>query len=291
VQSVTDFEIVVANQTEPIDIMVTDTITEEHINVVSNRDSSFRLVNIADDSLEDSGTFRAAGSAAMVRVDTGIYQYSFDASTYDGNYVLFVTCALENGTVRNNMYVKSASARQFAYASQLRLQVDKARKSVRDEIANMDRSAANFDPAIQFFYGYGDKHMLFYLERGVQYLNAISPYTGLTVDTFPFSQYGSILIDAATIAALESQAIFAIDTDFSYSLGGNSLVIDHFTKLSSMVSAILGRFTKTAISWKQQYRSQGLVMFQWMPGGVRAARQLNSMPSGWWSRMLSSVYI
>ena len=290
-QSVTDFEIVVANQTEPIDTLVKDSITGDLTNVSSARNSSFRLVNVAGDVLEDSGTFRAAGSAKMVRTDTGIYSYSFDAATYTGNYVLFVNCVLENETVRNNMYVKSASARHFAYASQLRLQVDKARKSVKDEIANMDRSSSNFNPAIQFFFGYDDKHMLFYLERGVQYLNVIPPYTGMTVDTFPFSQYGSILIDAATIAALESQGIFAIDTDYSYSLGGNSLVIDHFTKLSSMVSSILGRFSKTAISWKQQYRSQGLVIFQWMPGGVRAARQLNAMPSGWWSRMLSSVYI
>lgn len=286
-QSVTDFEIVPLNQTESLDIRVYNTLTEDLTNVYGT--SSFNLIDISDDSSKDSGNFGPTGSSKMTRSATGIYQYSFDASTYSDEYWLKVNCVLENETVKNNLFVKSATSRHFAYAAQLRGQVDKARKSVSDQIINMGTDSG--DPSIQFFYGYDDKHLIFYLERGLQYLNSIPPYTGLTIDIFPFAQYGTILIDAATIAALEAQGIFAIDTDFNYSLGGNSLVIDHFTKLSSAVSQILGRFQKTAISWKQTYRRSGTVLFQWMPGGVRAARMLSALPGSFWSKMLSSAYM
>lgn len=281
-----DFEIIHKDQTEPVDIRVRNSLTEDPTDVTGT--SSFRLINIADDSTEDSGTFGAAGSAKMVRAAEGIYQYSFDAETYPDGYLLATRCVLANETISQDIYIQSASARIFAYAAQLRSIVDKARKSVSDEIVNMDRD--DNQPSLQFFYGYDSKQLIYYLDRGVQYLNLIPPYTSLSVDSFPFAQYGSILLDAATIAALEAQGIFSIDTDFSYSLGGNSLIIDHFSKLSSMVSSVLARFTKTAISWKQQYRSKGLVMYQFQPGGVRAMRQLNSMPSGFWSRLLSAVY-
>lgn len=284
--SITSVEIVQSGQTEPLDIRVKDTLTEDLIDVYST--STFRLIDISDDSASDSGSFGPAGSAKMSRISEGIYQYNFNSSTYTGEYLLSARCVLQNESIKYNTFVKSVSSRHFAYAAQLRQQVDKSEKSLRDEISNLDRSGS--EPAVNFLYGYRDAFLIYCLERGLQYLNAISPYTQLTIDVFPFSQYGTILIDAATIAALEAQGIFAIDTDFNYSLGGNSLVIDHFTKLSSMVSQILGRFTKTAISWKQQYRSRGLVMYQFMPGGVRAMRQLNAMPSGWWSRVLSAVH-
>jgi hypothetical protein len=100
-----------------------------------------------------------------------------------------------------------------------------------------------------------------------------------------------ILTDAAVIAALESQGIFAIDTDYNYSLGGNSLVIDHWGKISGLLGTLISRFDSNVIKFKQQFRSKGMVMFQWMPGGVRAARQLSAMPSGFWSRMLSSAFV
>jgi len=280
-----DFEIIHKNQTEPIDIRVRNSLTEDLTDVAGT--SSFSLINLSDE-VQDSGTFGAAGSAKMVRVAEGIYQYSFDAETYPAGYVLATRCVLANETISQDVYIKSVSVRHFAYAAQLRSIVDKARKSVSDEIVNMDRE--DNQPSLQFFYGYDSKQLIYYLERGLQYLNTIPPYTALSIDMFPFTAYGSILLDAATIAALEAQGIFSIDTDFSYSLGGNSLVIDHYSKLSGMVSQILGRFQKTAISWKQQFRSKGLIIYSFMPGGVRAMRQLNALPSGFWSRLLSAVY-
>jgi len=285
-QSFTDFHVVLANQTEPITFYVRDTLTNSLTDVAGT--SSFNLINISDDSSEDSGSFTASGGTSITHAGTGIYQYSFDASTYNEEYLLATRCILENVTVSNNVFVKSVSTKYYAYAAQLRVQVDKARKSISDYIENMDR--ASTDPDIQLFYGYDDKHLIFYLDRGVQFINAIPPYTSLTVDNYPFAQYGTILIDAATIAALESQGIFSIDTDFNYALGGNSLVIDHYGKLSGMISAILNRFTKASVGFKQQYRTKGTVLHQVGPGGyMGAGRIYSALPAGFWSRFFSSA--
>jgi len=285
-QSFTDFDIVRANQTEPLTVFVRDPATGVLTDVAST--STFNMARVSDDVNVVTQSFTAAGGGVVAHPSTGVYQYTFDASTYNSEYVLDFNCALSDERIHQSIYVKSVPVRQFAYAAALRLQVDKARKSIKDDIQNIDKPTG--EPSIQFFFGYDDKNLIFYLERGAQIINAIPPYTGFSVSTFPFDQYGSILIDAATIAALESQGIFAIDTDFSYSLGGNSLVIDHFSKLSTMISNILNRFNTLVIKFKQQFRSKGLVMYQWMPGGVRAARVLNAMPAGFWSRLLSAAY-
>ena len=285
--TITDFEIVRTKQTEPIVFYVKDGSTDELTDVIAS--STWSLIDIASDTAVASGTFTGTGGSAITRLSAGVYQYMFNAKTYTGEYLFSTRCVLANETQGINTFVKSVSARQFAYAAQLRIQVDKSRKSISDDIQNMDR--ANYEPPTRLFYGYTDAHMIFYLERGAQIVNVVPPYTSFSVDTFPFSTSGTILIDAATVAALESQGIFAIDTDYNYSLGGNSLVIDHFSKLNTALTSLMGRFDQNLVRFKQQFRSKGLVMFQFSPGGVRSSRTLNAMPSGFWSRMLSSAFI
>jgi len=284
--SFTDFSILRSGQTETVTFFVRDPSTDALTDVAGT--STFKLIDITDDSTKVSQSFGATGGGSISHASTGIYQYSMNTSTYSGEYLAAMRCTLSNEVIDRNIFLKSVASKQFAYSAALRNQVDKSRKSISDQIQNMDKPTG--EPSIQFFYGYSDSHLIFYLERGIQIINAFPPYTGFTVDTFPFTQYGSILIDAATIAALESQGIFAIDTDYNYSFGGNSLVIDHFTKLSSMINNILNRFNMLVVKFKQQYRSKGLVLFQWLPGGVRAARTLNALPSGFWSRLLSAAY-
>jgi hypothetical protein len=283
-QSVTDFEVLMSGQTEPVAAYVRDPRTEDLSDVVGT--SNFALINTDDDSTEVSQNFTSSGGGSINHPSTGIYEYRINTSVFTGEYIARFRCVLDGGAIYINQFVKSVSARHFKYAAALRAQVDKARKSVSDAIENMDRTGA--EPEVNFFYGYGDKHLIFYLERGLQLINCVPPYTSLGIDDFPFDQYGTILIDAATIAALESQGIFAIDTDYSYALGGNSFVIDHFTKLSSMLSTMLARFDKTLLSFKQIFRSPGTVSYQWFPGFARG-RWLNAMPSGFWSRMLAQA--
>ena len=287
INTTTNFDILMKGQVDYLTCFVRDPKSDELQDV--HGISNFTLIDISTDTSLVTGTFVASGGTNIVHQSAGVYQYSFDSTAYSREYIASFKCVLEGDTVTNNLFVKSVPSRYFKYAAALRVQVDKARKSISDDVENADRP--EYEPAIRFFYGYSDAHMIFYLERGVQIINAVPPYTSFTVDTFPFDQYGTTLIDAATIAALESQGIFAIDTDYNYSLGGNSLVIDHFTKINTMLSTILGRFEKSVLQYKQQYRSKGLVMYQFMPGGVRSARQLSAMPAGFYSRMLSASFV
>jgi hypothetical protein len=287
--SITDFEILRTGQTEKLSIFVRDPSTDVLTDVVGASGSDFSLIDISDDSVKVSQAFGRTGSALVTHPAAGTYQYNFNATTYPQEYLATFRCLMQGEVLQYNVFVKSVRSKNFAYAAALRLQVDKARKSINDQIENIDKPT--LQPAIPLLFGYADKNLIYFLERGIQFINSVPPYTGFTVDTFPFNQYGTILIDAATIAALESQGIFAIDTDYSYSLGGNSLVIDHFTKLSSFLSMLLSRFDKSLVSFKQQFRSKGLIVYQFMPGGVRSQRMLNAQPSGYWSRMLSSAFV
>lgn len=283
-QSITDFDVLRTNQNEYLTTYIKDPKTDELVDVIGA--STFSLIDITSDTTVATDTFTTSGSSLINHPAPGIYQYQLNTGTYTGQYLASFRCVLESEVINNNIFVKSEPAMLFARAAALRVQVDKARKSISDDIANMDTPEQQ--PATRLFYGYDDKHLIFYLERGVQIINSIPPYTNFAVTMFPWDQAGTILIDAAVIAALESQGIFAIDTDYNYSLGGNSLVIDHFTKINAYLSGLVARFDKNVVRFKQQFRSKGLVMYQWSPGGVRAARQLNAMPSGFWSRMLSA---
>jgi len=285
-QSFTDFDVLRMGTTELLTLFVRDPKTEELVDVVGT--STFNLIDINDDSVKVTTTFNRSGGTGIIRASCGVYQYSLNTATYTGEYLASWQCTLAGDIITNNIYVKSVPSKMFARAAALRVQVDKARKSVSDEIENVDKE--DFEPSVQFFYGYDDKHLIYYLERGAQYINLIPPYTAFNPITFPWNAYGMILTDGAVIAALESQGIFAIDTDYNYSLGGNSLVIDHWGKISGLLSTLISRFDTNVVKFKQQFRSKGMVMFQWMPGGVRAARQLSAMPSGFWSRMLSSAF-
>jgi hypothetical protein len=287
-QTFTDFEILRKNQTEYLTVFVRDPLTNELADVAAP--STFTLINIADDSAVVTDTFAVTGDSIIVHPGTGIYQYSLDTATYNREYLAAFRCVMGGEVLNNNIFVKAVSSRHFAYAAQLRVQVDKARKSISDDIENMERS--DNEPSVKFFLGSDDKHLIYHLERGIQIINIIPPYTNFTVDSFPFEQNGTVLIDAATISYLISQGIFSIDTEFNYSLGGNQFVIEHYGKLSGMLQMLTTRFDQNLTKFKQQFRAPCFVTFQWMPGGVRSARMLSAMQgTGFWSRMLSSTYV
>lgn len=288
--SITDFEVLKHGSKELLSIFVKDPATELLTDVVgTSGGSQFTLININGDTTEVTQAFGGSGGGVVQHPSVGVYQYELDTATYDGEYLAAFRCVLPGEVLNNNIFVKNVKSKVFAYAAQLRAQVDKAQKSVFDMVENMDKP--DFQPAIPLLFGVTDKCLIYYLERSCQLINMIPPYTSLTVETFPFNQYGTILIDGAIIAYLEAQGIFSIDTDYNYSLGGNSLVIDHFTKINSFLGTLLERFDKNAVRFKQQYRAKGAIMFQFMPGGVRSARQLSALSgTGFWSRLLSTSF-
>lgn len=283
--SVTEFDIFRKGSAENVTVFIRDQRTQDLVDVIAP--STFSLIKISDDDVVLTDTFTASGGALVTRQSVGIYQFNLDTDIYTNEYLSSFRCILNGDVLNQNVFVKSVSAKHFKYAAHLRNQVDKSRKSMVDFLENMDKT---YESPIQFFAGYGDQNLIFYIERGLQYINIVPPYTSLSIDSFPFDQFGSLLIDAATIAALESQGVFAIDTDYDYNLGGNSFVIDHFTKLSTLVSNILDRFKDNVSKFKNLYQNKGSLLFQPTPAGLSGyARMYNALPSGYWSRVLSSA--
>jgi hypothetical protein len=285
VYSITDYNIFRKGEIGQITIFVRDPHNNQLADVYAT--SKFELVNVADDAILLSENFPPEGGTYVKRQAKGVYQVTINTNTYTSEYLVALSCILPGEVVGYNTLFKAVSAKHFKYAAILRSFVDKSQKSITDYIENMDREE---EAPLKIYYGYPDAFLIYALERGLQLINAVPPYTGLTIDQFPFNSNGAILIDAATIAALEAQGILAIDTDYEYSLGGNSMVIEHFTKLSSMVSSLLERYKSEVLPFKNQFLTKGLLLHQFLPGGVRDMRYLSALPSGFWSRMLSGAW-
>ncbi len=165
-QTITDFEVLRKNQAELLTVFVRDPLTQELADVVAP--STFTLIDISDDSSVVTDTFAVTGDALISHPGTGIYQYNLNTATYNREYLAAFRCVMGGEVLNNNIFVKSVSSRHFAYAAQLRAQVDKARKSIADDIENMDRS--DNEPSVKFFLGVDDKHLVFHLERGARRL-------------------------------------------------------------------------------------------------------------------------
>lgn len=274
-----------SGQTFLVTCMVRDPSTGDLIDVSDSADSTFTLIDVINNSTVYTETFDDSGGTLVTHPSTGVYQFSFDSSTYTSEYIVEFRCQLTSDVFSYKFFVKSIASKYYKYVAMLRQQIDKSNKTLFDDLENMDKPT--FQPAVTFLYGYEDKNMVYYLDKGMTMLNAIPPYTALTMELFP-DNFGSVLIDAATIAALEAQAILSIDIDYNYSLGGQSLVVEHHGKLNAQVAQLLGRFDKAAIAFKRLYTGRGTVLYQWSPAGMRSSRVYNSMPVGMWSRLLST---
>jgi hypothetical protein len=160
----------------------------------------------------------------------------------------------------------------------LRGQLDKAKKSVQR--LDVDGTDYNFDG---LDWDYKDYHLATYLDLGVQLINLTSPQTYFTVNNFPSQYFGTLLVMAGMISALDAQKLFSIDTDFDYSLGGNSIRVDHFSNLATFNRELVDRYNALVRVFKQRYRTKGTALIQ-VQYGIGLGRFLNVVPSGWWSR-------
>jgi len=143
----------------------------------------------------------------------------------------------------------------------LRSQIDKAQKDTSSTV------------------GYTAAQMVIYLQAALETLNVQSPLTGLTMQNYPFQAFTQLLIDVATIIALQSQGIFAIDTDFNYSDSGFSFVIDHYSKISGFLSMLGSRLSTQIPNFKMSYASHGTLHVEMGPS-YRLSVLLGAAPSG-----------
>lgn len=145
--------------------------------------------------------------------------------------------------------VKVVDPRVMAYLPRMRLQMDKALKII-DEEANI-------------FTGYTDAMLLMFAEGGLNMINGVQPSTCILLENFPFQFHGQLLIDAATLIGLQSQLLFAIDTDLSpYSDQGYSFNVSHAPGLQSFMSALQARLDKLIALHKMDYITKGSITLQ-----------------------------
>lgn len=242
------------------------------------------IINDSDTSVFDT-TFPAEGNDDIRRIALGTYGYNFDTRTdapYDGykygSYLAF--WRFRTGPppliteIRKRQLIRVVPYRYFRLIDILRLQVDKARKSLTTAAVTGRKSSS---------FGYSDAWLSVYLDMGANLINTIPPYTGMTVMNFDQSATW-LLIQAATLIALESQQIFAVDTDYAYSLGGNSLTIDHVGKIAQVYgNPLISQFFEMLTKYKQKFRSKGTVMVQ-MQYSFSIGRFFSEVPSGFFSR-------
>lgn len=162
--------------------------------------------------------------------------------------------------------VKVVDPRVLAFLPPFRLQIDKAVKLVEE--------------ATNLFAGYSDAQLLMYLEGGLNIINTYQPNTNIVLENYPFRTHGQLLVDTATLVALQSQTLFAVDTDLvSYSDQGYSFAINHQQPLQSFLSFLQQRLDRLVPLLKLNYATMGSIHLQ---AGVsfRLMQLLQAAPSG-----------
>ena len=127
--------------------------------------------------------------------------------------------------------------------------------------------------------GYSQANLALYLQGALEQINGYQPLTMLTFNNFPFQFFGQLLIDSATLVALFSQGLFAIDTDMSYSDQGFSFVIDHWNKISGFISMMSSRLETRLHAFKLAYADFGSLHVQQGPN-FRLTQLLTAAPEG-----------
>lgn len=161
--------------------------------------------------------------------------------------------------------VKIIAPKVLSYLPPFRLQIDKAVKIV-DETQNI-------------FLGYTDAQLLQFMEGGLNIINTYQPTTSILLENFPFQTHGQLLVDAATLVALQSQEVFAIDTDLSYNDQGYSFSIPHASPLHSFLQMLLSRLDRLIPLHKLEYATRGSMHLQ-AGTSFRMLQLLSAAPPG-----------
>jgi len=175
-----------------------------------------------------------------------------------------VTAGQALGSASVLQVVKVASPRAFALLPYFRTEIDKALKSVHPDGSRV---------------GYTDAQLMGYLALAVTEINAYQPITNFTIENFPSRDFMMILIWTATLVALLSQGLFAVDTDIEYSDRGASFRNDHTGKIQGFVSTVTARLEARMQAFKLQFVGVGLVKIE-AGANYRLATMLQAAPSG-----------
>lgn len=274
-------ELVLKNTTERIDIYVTDA----NCNPIDATALTLKVYDRCENLILQDDYINGYGDPATLPTQivkpaatTGQYYFPFGDTTFDtdnstatpGKYLFMwtVTGAAGSEPVNIVQVANVVTVRTMSLLPTLRRIVDKAAKQVDD------------DPDDPVFVGYHDWMLVDALEGGLGWINAFQPYPmWASIDDFPIETHGRILIDGAVMDTLTSQEIFAVDTDLNFSDQGNSFIIEHQPKLSSILNMTWQRLSQMVPPMKWQYVQSGAVHVQAGPS-FRFQQLIDASPSG-----------
>lgn len=277
-----DLILVRKGTTEQVAIATTDPLDPHSLPTSISADSDagrLEVVDATNTTIQDV-VFPETGNSEIRRLGEGRYEIDFDSTNGHGTYMLFWRFKIGDGaqtrTLRKNQCLGVTGLRTFQLLPKLRLMIDKSRKGLTSSKVVGRRASS---------YGYSDAMLAAYLEMGAGIINMVPPYTNFTLESYPhFGAAETLLIYAALIVGLESQGVYAIDTDFPFSFGGNSITVDHLSKIAQFLGLpFLGNFKDLLNGFKQQFRSKGMVLVQ-MQYSYSLGRFFSSVPSGFFSR-------
>jgi len=268
-----DVEMILENQDQLVNI----TIYDENGNLANANTLALTVMDrsktvLYSDSLTNPST-------RLVNASTGKYYIDWGDPTAPDNIptqtetnlardLLFIwratiAGATEAATVLQ--VVKIVDPRVLAYLPYFRLQIDKAVKIV--------------DPTNDIFLGYTDAQLLMYLEGGLNVINLYQPSTSILLENYPFQTHGQLLVDTATLVALQSQTLFAVDTDINYSDQGYSFNIGHVQPLQSFLGFLQQRLDRLVPLFKLNFATMGSIHLQ---AGVsfRLMQLMQAAPNG-----------
>lgn len=132
----------------------------------------------------------------------------------------------------------------------------------------LDKSIKVLNPEQFCTLGYSDAQLLMYLQCGKDRINQAQPYvTWTSLDQFPIDHGTELLLSCSLVSALESQYLFAVDTDVqSFSDQGHSFVLTHFAPIKSLYDSLLSSLPQRIREFKLHYVQSGTVMSEFRIG-------------------------
>jgi len=132
----------------------------------------------------------------------------------------------------------------------------------------LDKSIKVINPEQFCNLGYSDSQLIMYLNCGKDRINQAQPYvTWMTLDQFPIEHGSELLMSSSLISALESQYLFAVDTDVqSFSDQGHSFVLTHFAPIKSLYDTLSSSLPQRIREFKLHYVQSGTVMTEFRIG-------------------------
>jgi len=118
-------------------------------------------------------------------------------------------------------------------------------------------------------WSYTDSDLFMYIVNGLNYFNTLMPISSFNLGGVPFYLEG-LMIDLASLFAIQAQMMYSIDTDVNYSDQGMSLNIDHFSKLNTAYELVANRVIDNAKKIKWTMGARPVVLAQFNPERSRS---------------------